>query len=198
MRTLLALSKRSERKIVNPSTVVPMRLSSGTITAMARVASTPTLVGGVAGTLVEATTTENPHGFWAGIAVVLAGAVEAQFNGEFVISEVPASNKFRFFCAGATTPATTLSSLTYYGIVPFRHATLLGLKDWRTANVANVYIGGSATDDQQPYVIEPYAPGGTGENYLPTRTGHLDFMENLADYYLDVGTANDGLIIRFI
>ena len=67
--------------------------------------------------------------------------------------------------------------------------TVIGNKDWRTPNTSTVYIGPTSTNSQQPIAI---APGATA-----TLTFANDQFIDLYDWYFDVGTANDGVVIVY-
>jgi hypothetical protein len=185
MRTFLTLSKRTEFIKTVAAAGTPERLTAGTITAITR----------IAGYLVEATVTPVPHSMLPGSEIVISGANETEFNGSFTITERTSTSKVRFFCPGASAAVT--GSPVYYANVWFRHAILLGLKAFRTANAAVVYVGGSSANDEQPYGVLAYDPGNAGEAYLPAAQAGPQY-ENLADYYLDVSTNGDGLLVRYI
>lgn len=68
-------------------------------------------------------------------------------------------------------------------------ATIIGNKAARAGNTGDVYIGPLAANDTQPYKIA------TGEIHVMNAAAGTRF--NLADWYLDVTTANDGLVIIY-
>lgn len=67
--------------------------------------------------------------------------------------------------------------------------TIIGKKAARTANTGTVYIGPSSANDSQVYEIA------TGE--VVTLNARNGYMINLTDWYLDVATNNDGIIILY-
>lgn len=67
--------------------------------------------------------------------------------------------------------------------------TVIGNKDWRTANTGTVYIGPTSTNDQQPITIT--------SGQLVTLTFAANQEVDLYDWYVDVGTANDGVVVIY-
>ena len=70
-----------------------------------------------------------------------------------------------------------------------RAITVLGNKDYRTGNTGTVYIGPSSTNDQQVLSIT------TGQ-ILTLSFGENQFID-LYDWYLDVATADDGVVVIY-
>jgi len=68
-------------------------------------------------------------------------------------------------------------------------ATIIGNKAARTANTGTVFIGPLAADDTQPYKIL------TGEIHVFIAPPGTSI--NLKDWYLDVTTNDDGLVIIY-
>jgi hypothetical protein len=95
-----------------------------------------------------------------------------------------ASRQFTTTNSSATAPVQVKTNST-----PFRYATVLGKKAERTDNTGIVYIGVISTNDTQPYAI---APGGSVTIQAPPGC-FLDFK----DWYLDVVTANDGVVVIY-
>ena len=67
--------------------------------------------------------------------------------------------------------------------------TIIGKKAERTANPGTVYIGPKSANDAQVYEIT------TGSVHVLNARGGS--VINLADWYLDVATAGDGIIILY-
>lgn len=67
--------------------------------------------------------------------------------------------------------------------------TIIGNKASRTANTGTVYIGPTSTDNDQPIAI--------ASGSLVTLTFTPDQYIDLYDWYLDVATANDGVVIIY-
>lgn len=68
-------------------------------------------------------------------------------------------------------------------------ATIIGNKAARTANTGTVYIGPTSANDTQPYKIL------TGEIHVFEAPPGTSI--NLADWYVDVTTNDDGLVIIY-
>ena len=188
MRTLFQQTKRTEFLVTNGSTTVPKRLSAGVITDVARAA---------AGSQKVVITTQSAHGLYPGCTINFIDTLD-EFTGQLDVYEILTSTTFVVMVDGDTLSSGALT-IAYYADIWFRHAVLLGLKAFRTANVGNVYIGASSTNSEQPYIVEPYGGGGVGEVYLKSgEIGASPVYENLADYYIDVLNADDGVFIRYI
>lgn len=71
----------------------------------------------------------------------------------------------------------------------FKRATLTGNKAARTPNVGTVYYGSSATNDTQTGEI---LPGDVVQIIAPEGE-----RRNLADYWIDVVTADDGVVVAY-
>ncbi len=69
----------------------------------------------------------------------------------------------------------------------FTQAIISGKKDQTTANTGIVYIGGSSTNGENMEEVLPGTP-----YFISAPAGGA---LNLADFYMDVATANDGLAI---
>lgn len=70
----------------------------------------------------------------------------------------------------------------------FRKATIWGLKNWQTDNAGDVFVGGSSS---------------AGENHRKIYKGGYIVIEaplgsrfNLADFYLEVATNGDGVVVE--
>lgn len=187
MRQHFNFTKRTEFLVTNTDAAIPKRLTAGTIIDLTRPDASAAKV---------VVTTSNEHGLTAGCSIVFVDDGD-EFVGTHGVTSVNSSTEFVLMIPPETNPGAV--SLAYYGLIPFRHAVLLGCKDYRTANVGNVYIGSQSTNDKQPYIVEPYSGGGIGEAYLRSgEIGDAPVFEDLSDYYLDVANANDGLVIRYI
>lgn len=161
----------------------PVRLTANTIVNIARVDPD-------GDKCVFATT--NHHGAVPGSIVVVTGANE--FNGELVVTEVVDATSFIAMVPGSNNPGVV--SYACYFKIRFRHAIVIGKKNWRTPNTGNVYIGGSSVANEQAYDIEPYSAGGIGE--IKIGDSASDIYENLSNYWLDAATNGDGVIVRYL
>lgn len=70
-----------------------------------------------------------------------------------------------------------------------RKVTILGKKSSRTANTGDVYIGPTSGNDTQAFKV-----AADGEAVMEAPPG--TFI-NLSDWYVDVTTANDGVVIIY-
>lgn len=86
--------------------------------------------------------------------------------------------------ASTTVPARLAARGTYATSI-----TVIGKKSWRVDNTSTAYIGPVATNDMQPVAI------------LPGQTVTLGFSADqfidLYDWYLDVSTGDDGVVILY-
>jgi len=82
------------------------------------------------------------------------------------------------------TPARLAVAGTYATSVTF-----IGNKDWRTANTGTVYIGPTSTNNVQPLALTP--------GQVMTLSFASDQYIDLYDWFVDVGTANDGVVIIY-
>lgn len=76
------------------------------------------------------------------------------------------------------------------GTYLFQFAVLFGKKAPRTDNTSDAYVGVTATDDTQPYLIPV---GLTVSIEAPE-----GMLFDLYDFYLDVGTNGDGVVIWYV
>ncbi len=137
---------------------------------------------------VATATTGSAHGFVVGDEVVISGATPAGYNGNVKIVGVPSSTTFTYLVDKNLVTAAS-GTLVATGVLWFRKALFIGHKAVRTANTGTVYLGLSATNDTQPV---PIATG--AERTIEAVTGA---RHNLADFWLDVVTAADGVVIWF-
>lgn len=72
----------------------------------------------------------------------------------------------------------------------FTQAIIDGKRDQTTANTGIVYIGPSAVDGENHLEVLPGSP-----LFLSAPAGHA---WNLADFYMDVATASDGVMITLV
>ena len=86
--------------------------------------------------------------------------------------------------ASTSVPVQLKSSFT-----PVRSCTVIGNKAMQTVNVGTVYLGWSSVDGQQPIAVA------SGEQKLLQSDNGEAF--DLAAIYLDVATANDGIILIY-
>lgn len=168
-----------------PSAGTPVRLTANTISNIARSA------GNVGQRCVF--TTASTHGALPGSVLVITSG-GGDFVGEFVVTETPSSTTFVCMVPGTTNPGAV--SYACYFRIRFRHAIVIGKNDWPTSNTGQVKIGGSSVVNQQPYLIDPYAGGGTGELRLGDPASPI--YENLCNYWIDADNNGDGVIVRYI
>ena len=71
----------------------------------------------------------------------------------------------------------------------FRTATLIAHNDWDVSNTGNVRLGASSINGRQPVTMPP----GSVWNIIAPDGQKYD----LNDYYLDVDTAADGVVIEY-
>lgn len=180
---------RGEFIVTNGSTSNPVRLTSKNISSLSRVGDTRKCIVECPG-----------HGLTTGCVAYIGGANEPEFNttsltdafgvrGALVV-EVLDTAEFVIMLDGTTSLAT--GSLSFYADIWVRQATLLGKKAAQTANAGSVYIGTIPGDGSQPYEIPS-----NGEAFLPAGREGVGPLINLADWYLDVTTADDGLYVLY-
>lgn len=195
MNTTLNRTFRGELLITNPSTSSPVRLTARTPSDISRDNSQGP---GNRRVYVEFPT---PHGYTVGSRVYIDGCDEAEFNTASLkdsfgqtgalVMEVPDDSRIVLLLEG-TTNGATLTAPTCYADIWIRQATLIGKKAFQTPNVSTVYIGGRSFNGQQPYEIDPNA-----EAFLPVGREGVGPLINLADWYLDVTTNDDGLYVLY-
>jgi hypothetical protein len=179
MNTVLKRSYRAEFVKTVAATGTPERLTSRSVTSIAR-----------SGTTRRCLVTITGHGFTPGAVVYFSGAAEAEFNGTFNVASVIDDDTFYILIAGSTAAAS--GTLVCYADIWVRQATLLGKKGPRTNNAGNVYLGTKAADNLQPYELPPNA-----EMFLPAGREGVGPMINLADWYLDVANNDDGAYVLY-
>lgn len=195
MNTTLNRTFRGDFFITNPSSSSPVRLTARTPTDIARDTSQG---AGNKRVIVEF---GSAHGYEVGARVYISGCDEAEFNtaalkdnfGQYgaIVMEVPDDSRIVLFLEG-TTAGATLSAPACYADIWIRQATLIGKKAARTVNTGTVYIGKKSNNDTQPYAIASDA-----EAFLPAGREGVGPLVNLADWYLDVTTNNDGLYVSY-
>lgn len=129
------------------------------------------------------------HHYAVGDQVVIAGATQPEYNGTFTVSAIVASSQFQYVLPGAAEPVTPATgTITVEANIWFRRATVYGKTTAQgAANATSVFLGESSSDGAQP--IEVLSGGevdlepGVGARY------------NLRDFYADVGTALEGVVI---
>jgi hypothetical protein len=128
------------------------------------------------------------HGFLPGDEVVISGATPSGYNLQAKIVSVPSSTTFTYLVDKNLVTAAT-GTLVATGQLWFRKALFIGNKAARTANTGTVYLGLASTNDTQPIPIT------TGAERTVEAVSGAKF--NLADIWLDVVTAADGVLIWF-
>jgi hypothetical protein len=191
MNTTLNRTERTEFLITNSDAAVPVRLSSRTIVDIAR----------VSGTRKVQVEFDAIHGLNVGDRLYISGCDEAEFNTASLtdnhgltgalIRNVYSTTIVELMLDGSTNGAT-LTAPVCYADIWVRQATLIGKKAYRTVNVGTVYIGTRSANDNQPYAI-----ASDGEAFLPAGREANGPLVNLADWYLDVDNANDGLYVLY-
>lgn len=125
------------------------------------------------------------------IKLAVLAAILSPLWGRFLIpgppaqaaGEVNAAYFTKIVTNTSTTVPTALSSTNLF----VTRATILAKRSARVSNTGVVYIGTSSTDDLQPYAISV-----DGEVILEAAYGT---KINLAAWYLDPSTVNDGVVI---
>lgn len=174
--------KERQLVVINSSTTVPKRLTALGISSITR-----------SGTLVTVTTSA-AHWLAAGDEVVISGADEIGYNSTspWRISTVPSTTTFTYTLdsvTALTTPSPANGTLVGYAILWYHQAIVYGQNAVRTNNTGDVYTGPTSTNGEQP---NTFAPG--DEKVFDTVAGEKRGLHNL---YLDVATANDGLVITY-
>lgn len=171
--------------VTNASTTVPKRLSNFAIDS--DVVSMTAL-----DTTVTVTLTPD-HGLVTGDLVELSGEfTPAGVIGKHKITVV--SSKVFTFTLQSDPGTITYPSGSYFDLCySFVTATMLGKNAFRTANTGTVYIGVTSVDGEQPYEILPY--NSTTNAGVALLNGAGENRRVLSHWYMDVATANDGLVI---
>lgn len=129
------------------------------------------------------------HGLVAGDAIRISGvtgAMATALNTTFEVLDVPSSTTLRFAC-DANLVGAAPGTIVVKADLWFRGAKLVGNNAIRTANVGLVYVGPDAADGTQGLAI---ASGATVS--LDVAPGA---RLNLADLWVDVVNANDGVLV---
>lgn len=137
---------------------------------------------------VATATASAAHGFLPGDEVLISGATPTGYNGQVKVVSVPSSTTFTYL-VDKTIATAASGTLVAVGQLWFRRALFIGNKAARTANTGSVYLGLAATNDSQPLVVTTGA-----EKTVEAAVGA---KLNLADFWLDVVTAADGVVIWF-
>lgn len=170
-------AKKRQWLVTNSSTTAPARLTGFSVSSLTRNDTTATV------------TTAAAHNLQTGDYVTLAGADQAQFVGTFRVESVPSGTTFTFAPTTGATVTTATGTITGYGLVYYRRADFLGNKSWQTVNTGDIYLGVSSTNAEQPVLVS--SGGSAYEEAAPgAKLG-------LHDLYLDVATANDGVVVVF-
>jgi hypothetical protein len=156
----------------------PESLGRRSITALSR-----------SGTLATATSTA--HGLKVGDRVDVSGANPADYNvADARVETVPTADTFTYrlleplSAAIANVASGTIVATCH---VQFRRATVLGNNAARTPNTGSVWFGPESTNDSQPFEVLS-----GGESKIGEQAG---VKYDLADWYLDVATAADGVVL---
>lgn len=129
------------------------------------------------------------HGFVVGDSVTIAGATPTVYNGTFEILSVPSTTTFTYRPSNKGEALAVTGTLTAKADLWFRRATFLGNKAARTGNTGTIYLGLESTNDTQVLTVATGA-----ERTIEAVTGA---RLNLADLWLDVATAADGVVITW-
>jgi hypothetical protein len=127
---------------------------------------------------------ENPSGDVENISVDAAGRVNVNIQTALGDLLAIAPTTVIKTVAASGTPESIAADGTF-----FRHATVFAKKAARTVNTGVIYVGTTSVNDAQPYDLEPGdvwtidAPAG----------GKLD----LNDFYVDVATNGDGVVVIY-
>jgi hypothetical protein len=116
---------------------------------------------------------------WALLVALICAAGVALADGLSVLKQLTKTN------SSTSTPVRVGTTRGTY----FKSATFYGKSAVRTSNTGTVYLGTNSTNDTQS--IEVTAGGWVVISASPG--SYLD----LYDIYLDVGTANDGVVVVY-
>lgn len=161
---------------------VPERLTARVVSLMQRYGTTKKIL----------VTTSEAHGYHQGARVYITGNVATDFNtpaAGTLITAIVSSTTFWIMLPGAT--ASEAGTVACYADIFVRSAIILGNKGVRTGNTGTVYLGTEAANDTQPLAIAT----GVERQLVPPYVG--DIRYNLADFYLDVATNADGVVILY-
>lgn len=172
---------------VNASTTVPRQLSLITDDAGVDTIS-------YSGTTVTVSLLD-AHQLRTGDMVEFAGAwSNSDLIGKFKITVVT-TQSFSVVVNKAPTAAISAGAGSYLHLLySFASATVLGLKAARTANSSAAFIGVTSTNGDQPYQINPYN-NTTQDGIVLLGGGNPEHRWKLSDWYLDVGSAGDGVMM---
>lgn len=162
------------------SSSVPERLTARSISSMARSGITNRIL----------VTTSAAHGYHTGARVYISGATEPEFNTPANGELVTVVDATTFYVAMPGTTASASGTIVCYADIWCRSALVFGQKAVRTANTGTVYLGTESTNDSQPLAIAT----GAERELVPDQ---LDQRRNLGDFYLDVATNADGVVILY-
>jgi hypothetical protein len=103
--------------------------------------------------------------------------------------EVTSATEFVFVDPSGDEDNEASVAVVLTAFISFERATVLGKKAARTANTGDVYLGLSSTNDTQPYKIAT-------DTEIVIEAPPGKYMR-LADWYVDVATAADGVVVLF-
>ena len=131
-------------------------------------------------------TTSVAHGLKVDDEVRISGANETAFNNQFTVLTVPSTTTFTIEVP-ETAEAEATGTVVLDADIWFVKAIVLGLKSPRVPNLNSVFYGADSTNDSQPHEVlageEAKIEAPAGRKY------------NLKDWWLDVVTAADGVVI---
>jgi hypothetical protein len=130
------------------------------------------------------------HDLIVGDEVVVGGADQTEGNGTFVITALPSSTSFDFLLLSDASVATFTGAITAFANLWFRKAFFYGRTSIRSNNVGDVFLGPTAGNDFQPITI--------GAGALFVHEAAVGSRENLANWWLDVATATDGIMMLWV
>jgi hypothetical protein len=130
------------------------------------------------------------RGPMAFLAMIVAAFALALFVGEPRTTQAQSASTFiESQQLLKTNTSTTVPVAIAIAGKKFSEATFIGKKDYRTSNTGNVWVGVTTNDNQQPFLISP------GESVTVSAPKGTYF--DLNKWYLDVATANDGVVVIY-
>jgi len=117
--------------------------------------------------------------------IVLLGVIAALFASNADAQSPMAYGQFVTTNTSTTVPVQLVTTNLYV-----KSVTLIGKSFWQTTNATSVHVGfGNSTNTRQGISIDPGS--------YATITAPFQSVHNLSNIWLDVTTANDGVIVIY-